>query len=94
MFKRLPKVQDYRLLRSVSRLNNNSDFLELRQHLKMAPLSMVERLRDRIEDSELHRDQGALQLLADLENMFANANDWAEKLYNLGLKRKVEDRRT
>ena len=93
LFKRLSKVEDYRLLMAVARLNNNSDFLDLRKYLLGVPAGMVEKLRDRVEDDELHRDQGALQLLADLENLFENAHSWAEGLYNLELKkRKVVDR--
>jgi hypothetical protein len=87
MFNRLPKIEDQVLLMAIARLNNNTDFRMFRAYLDNAPALIAARMKSSKDDHELHWDQGAIQTIDDLEETFSNAYQWAQDIYNLGLKK-------
>lgn len=72
---------------AIARLNNNSDFRLLREYLEGSPLAIAKRMKDIKDNHDIHWDQGAMQTINDLEEIFNNAHKWAQDSYNLSLKK-------
>lgn len=87
MFKRLPKIEDQRLLMAIARLNNNSDFRMFREYLQEVPTRISNKLKASKDDHEIHWDQGAMQVIDDLEETFDNAHEWAKAIHSMNLKK-------
>ena len=65
----------------IARVQSHSDFRSIREWMK-GPLDshLGQKIRVTRDNAEIHRIQGRMEMLSDLEELFTNAHDeWASK---------------
>ena len=84
----LPPPQDRRVMLAIARIQSNTDFRVLKDHLYVCRKGLIENVKDKKDGVELRWLQGRLQVLDDLEDLFDNAHTWAADMESLELKQK------
>jgi hypothetical protein len=87
-FGTLPKIEDVRLAMSIARLQNSTDFRELRKWLIT---EVKEHLNDKVY-SEYRNNEleiGAIRFILDLEQTFLTAHELAANLRAFEAKKKT-----
>lgn len=91
--KRLPKIEDTKLMTRIARLQSNTDFIDFKKWLLFDFSGhLVVQVRDGVDDRELHKIQGILQILSDLEELFGSSEQWSLDMQQLAIKKAQKGR--
>ena len=83
---RLHKIENYQDMAAMARLNDNPDFKRFMDALAKTDDNINRLWRARRTNEDLYRDQGAAELLEEIQRMFKSANDVARRLQALEAK--------
>jgi hypothetical protein len=86
--KRLPKIEDTKLMTRIARLQSNTDFIDFKDWLlSECEKCQLAKMREEYQDRELHMLIGVLQILDDLQELFSSSEEWSLNMQQLAIKK-------